>query len=733
MNGTTSNDEWHLEEPRGQQWWSAGRLAVGFFAGGGAPVRFNCLAIEGDRMASGAQQPLVELNVTGDGRARTTTRFTDTGVGSRLRYVRHSSSASAAERSLAIEQHDARTGLTVTTTLTASPSLAAARAVTAVRNDGDSRVVLEMVSTLAFGAVIRPGEEKEDLVLHQGTGEQLAENRWSSRPLWGQSGLADFNPANMGQPGRGAVEAVSTSTWSTARALPTAGLENARTGRGIAWQIEHNGGWRWEVDDVRDGEDAAAVVLMGPEDLDHHWSAALEPGQSFETVPASFALGAAGFPSAVGEMTRHRRWLRRGSVQAACPALVFNDYMNTLNGDPTTGRLLPLIDAARRAGAEYFCIDAGWYDDTPRGDWWPSVGAWEPSRRRFPNGGLGAVTRAIRQAGMGVGLWVEPEVVGVRSPVASDLPDGAFLQRHGQRVREQDRFFLDLRHPSARDHLTATVQRLIDDFGVTFFKLDYNVTPGPGTDHDAFSVGAGLLDHNRAHLAWIKQIRARHPHIVFENCSSGGMRADFAMLELFDFQSTSDQEDFKLYPAIAAGAPLQMLPEQAGNWAYPQPWMSDEEIAYTMTTGLSGRLYLSGFLSEMTPSQFELVTDATRLFKWIRADIGQSIPRWPLGYPQWDGNQIALALSTADRTLLYVWHRGTQDATIELPAAFAPTANQLVEIYPKRLPAWTLRTLERGGVRIHPGVDGPSARIFELINDAAFESRPFGNSPRYGE
>ena len=68
------------------------------------------------------------------------------------------------------------------------------------------------------------------------------------------------------------------------------------------------------------------------------------------------------------------------------------------------------------------------------------------------------------------------------------------------------------------------------------------------------------------------------------------------MLARFDLQSTSDQQDFLLYPPIAAGAPVQILPEQAGNWAYPQPSMSHEEIAFTMVTGLSGRLYLSGFL-----------------------------------------------------------------------------------------------------------------------------------------
>jgi alpha-galactosidase len=122
---------------------------------------------------------------------------------------------------------------------------------------------------------------------------------------------------------------------------------------------------------------------------------------------------------------------------------VFNDYMNTINGDPTTERLLPLIDAAGRAGAECFCIDAGWYDNTDLGDWWPTVGEWIPSDRRFPGGGLARVVTAIRDAGMKVGLWLEPEVVGVRSPVARSLPDAAFLQRHGRRVTEHDRFFLD--------------------------------------------------------------------------------------------------------------------------------------------------------------------------------------------------------------------------------------------------------------------------------------------------
>ena len=388
--------------------------------------------------------------------------------------------------------------------------------------------------------------------------------------------------------------------------------------------------------------------------------------------------------------------------------------MNTIIGDPTTERLLPLVAAAARAGAECFCIDAGWYDDTELGDWWPTVGEWVPSVRRFPDGGIDRGARRHPRRRHDAGLWVEPEVVGVDSPVATSLPDEAFLLRHGRRVAEHDRYFLDLRHPAARAHLDATFDRLIDDLGVGFFKLDYNVTPGPGTDHDAFSVGAGLLEHNRAHLAWFAALRRRHPAVVFENCSSGAMRSDFAMLEQFDLQSTSDQEDYRLYPWVAAGAPVQMLPEQAGNWAYPQAWMDPEQTAFTMVTGLSGRLYLSGFLHDLGEEQLALVHDAVTVSKELRDHVAAATPSWPLGLPQWYADACALALVTPGRTLLYVWHRGGADAELTLRLPSGVRADQLVEQFPRTLTPWQVSD-SADGVRLVPGVAGPSARVYEIV------------------
>ncbi|MFE4542375.1 alpha-galactosidase [Arthrobacter sp. NPDC056727] len=693
--------------------WNTGGMSLAFTADTELPVVLSGVS-DMDSAATRTLQPIVELIATGDGRSRTTTRFTNTGVGSRLRYASHAESVRDGVAELEVVQRDALTGLEVTTTFTASPALAAARVTTTVVNTSDTPVILEAVSSFSAGAFVYPGESTKDLLLHSGTGEQLAEFRWTTQALWSQENLADFNSANMNQPGRGGVEKVSTSTWSTARALPTGALENRVTGRSFAWQIEHNGGWRWEVDNVREGEDSVALVLLGPEDLDHHWSHKLEPGEAFTSVPVSFAVGGAGFEGVIAELTRHRRWLRRHQTADTGSMLVFNDYMNTINGDPTTEKLLPLIQEAAAAGAECFCIDAGWYDDTAAGDWWPSVGEWLPSARRFPDGGLARVVSAIRDAGMGVGIWLEPEVIGVDSPVAKQLPDGAFLQRHGHRVTEHQRYFLDLRHPAARAHLDTTFDRLITAFGIDFFKLDYNVTPGPGTDFEAFSTGAGLLGHNRAHLDWFAGLRRRHPSVVFENCSSGAMRADFAMLELFDFQSTSDQEDFRLYPAIAAGAPVQMLPEQAGNWAYPQSWMTQEEIAYTMVTGLSGRLYASGYLNRMTPDQLELVHDAYRQFKATRDNIAASTPGWPAGLPQWYADTIALTLSGPEADLLYVWNRGDENSEISLDLGDGVQAGHLIEIYPRTLAPWDVTDGPGNTVLMRPGISGPTARVYSI-------------------
>lgn len=121
------------------------------------------------------------------------------------------------------------------------------------------------------------------------------------------------------------------------------------------------------------------------------------------------------FESLFTPLTQYRRRIRRQDEDNERLPIIFNDYVNCLIGDPTADKVSALIQPAAKAGAEYFCIDCGWYADG--GSWWDSVGEWEPSKLRFPDG-LSETLKQIRAAGMTLGLWVEPEVVGIRSRVS---------------------------------------------------------------------------------------------------------------------------------------------------------------------------------------------------------------------------------------------------------------------------------------------------------------------------
>lgn len=662
---------------------------------------------------SSLTQPLVEVLAVGHGHTLGNLRHTATAIGDRLRYVRHEVVDAPDAQLVHIDQRDDVTGLVVRSSLRAVRGARAVQSWTTVRNEGADTVHLQGVSSLMLGAPLgdRP---VEDLVSVEGSSDWVGESRWATTPLRGQEGLVDLDlERHQHQDARGARAVVSQGSWSSGRRVPVGALTTRDGGPTVLWQVEHNGAWRVEIAERlrRDGQGAVVLGLLGPTDVDHGWLRSLAPGEEHVTVPVSVAWSDGGLAGAVAEMTEHRRHLRHDGVRR--PHVVFNDYMNTLMGDPTTEKLLPLVDAAASVGAEYFCIDAGWYDDG--GDWWDSVGLWEPSTTRFREGGLEAVVGRITAAGMVPGLWLEPEVVGVRSPLVDRLPDTAFLQRRGVRIVEHDRYLLDLRDPDAVKHLDTVVDRLVDQMGVGYFKFDYNVTPGVGADRDADSPGDGLLRQNRAQLDWIDRLRARHPGLVIENCASGAMRADYALLARLDLQSTSDQQDPLRYPPIAAGALVSILPEQAANWAYPQPDMTDEQIVFTMCTGLAGRLYLSGRLDHMDDAQRALVRDGVDLARSWGDALTRSTPVWPLGLPGWTDPWVAVGLRSGTETLVAVWWRGggEREVELDLPDGAVQTA------YPspgRRDDTWEVARTGAGRARIRVGSDEPQARILRIAH-----------------
>jgi len=583
------------------------------------------------------------------------------------------------------------------------------RTSTTVVNGGATPVTLRYVSSSGLcGFTDAPvGDAPERLELAWARNAWFAEFRWHRGSLE-RAGVVDIGPVGEGKDSSmGAFAARGFGSWSTGDFLPVGAVTDTHTGRSWTWQVEHNGAWQWQAMD-RGGR--LYVGLSGPTAADHQWEQVLAPGEGFTTVPVGVAVSRAGLEGALAEMTRYRRLIRRPNADNdRCP-VIFNDYMNCLMGDPTTDKLLPLVEAARTAGAEYFVIDAGWYSDEP--GWWDSVGEWLPSTTRFP-GGLEEVTNAITAAGMVPGLWLEPEVVGVNSPLVHRLPAEALFCREGVPIAENGRYQLDFRHPEVIRHLDETVDRLITQFGVGYFKFDYNINIGHGTDVGGQAPGAGLLGHNRAYTAWLDSLFERHPDLVVENCSSGGMRVDYSQLARLSLQSTSDQTDPLRYVPISAAAPACLAPEQSAVWAYPQPDWSAEVNVVTMVNALLGRIHLSGRLDVLSEQELSHMAEGIEVYKRIRHRIPAATGVWPLGLPGWYDPWCAVGLADDEGVLLQVWRRGGQDAaTLRLPGLRGRDV-EVELLHPSAAAADARWSAEDGTLEVSLPA-APSARLLRL-------------------
>ena len=364
---------------------------------------------------------------------------------------------------------------------------------------------------------------------------------------------------------------------------------------------------------------------------------------------------------------------------ASAVPVIFNDYMNCLWGDPTEEKELPLIDAAAEAGCEYFVIDAGWYAERNE-DWSSTVGAWQPSKTRWPRG-IRFVLDRIREKGMIPGLWLEPEVAGKHSALA-EKPDSWFFLRHGRRVVKNSRLLLDFRNPEVRSYLDAVVERLVKEYGVGYIKMDYNTDTLEGTGQNADSLGQGLLEHNRAVLNWLDGLLDRYPELVIENCGSGGGRMDYGMLSHTQLQSCTDQEEYLRLPAIATGSSAGVVPSQLAVWSYPRQGADADQASFNMVSAMLLRIHQSGHLARLDAPVAAQVKEGIRVYKEIiRQHIPDAVPFYPLGMPDVTNatKPIALGIRSPKRSFLAVW-RIDGDAEVRVPEA-----RRAEILYPKDL------------------------------------------------
>ncbi len=613
---------------------------------------------------------LVEAHLSGDNLdAHHARKHNGSSLALKLRFRSYSIMDEADGKLLQVTQESG--GVYITSEYKLFRDIPCVRCHSSITNNSGRAITLEYISSFFLYALpLEDWENRADVY--------IPHNSWTTECNWKRHPIRDLGLFSGGDFSLKRIGCENVGSWSTVEYLPMGMLRDTVENNIWFWQIEHNGSWEWEIGDC---DKKLYLGLFGPTSEQGDFYKVIGPGETFESVPVAVGVLKGGEEAAMQAITEYRRKIRRFDRDNVELPVIYNDFI-ALGSSPSTEKDLPLIDAAAELDCDVFCIDAGWYDT---GDWWDRVGEWQVCRERFPNG-LREVTAYIEKKGMIPGIWLEPEVMGIACPTAKNLPDDWFFCRRGKRVIDHARYLLDFRNPQVRDYINGIIDGLIRDYHIGYFKLDYNVDAGVGTELYADSFGDGLLQHNRALLQWAKDLFKRHPKLIIESCASGGCRMDYGMLSVFSMQSVSDQSDYRKVARISSMYATAITPEQAGIWSAPKDANDTELAAFHMINTMLARVHQSGRIDNLSKESFDLLGEAIAIYKEdIRHHLAKSLPIWPLGFAESNSKEFCYGLvNSADGCgYLAVWHlQGADTLDIDLSSYKVKSVSPL---YPVKL------------------------------------------------
>ena len=155
------------------------------------------------------------------------------------------------------------------------------------------------------------------------------------------------------------------------------------------------------------------------------------------------------------------------------------------------------------------------------------------------------------------GLWMDAERIGPNSAVAREHPEWLAHAATGGEIGG----LLDLTNPAAAAWMEAQIGRVIEDYGLEFFRLDFN-THGIPRQRRAGFVGKRLLELLRGRITQSTTACARvSPIVVFEACAGGGGRTDIGLVRRFSHTWVTDWQIAPRSFAITNGMTMALPPE----------------------------------------------------------------------------------------------------------------------------------------------------------------------------
>ena len=345
----------------------------------------------------------------------------------------------------------------------------------------------------------------------------------------------------------------------------------------------------------------------------------LKKDEVFTTPEFIFTLSNQG--SSQGSRNLHE-WARNYSLKdgKGTRLTLLNNWENT-GFDFNQEILANLMKEAKHLGVDMFLLDDGWFGNKyPRKDDHAGLGDWEVTHSKLP-GGVPALVKAAKEAGVKFGIWIEPEMVNPKSELFEKHPDWAIHDANRKTYYYRNQLVLDLSNLAVQDYVYGVVENLMkENPEIAFFKWDCN---SPITNiyspYLKDKQGQLYIDHVRGVYNVMKRVKENYPNVPMMLCSGGGARCDYEALKYFTEFWCSDNTDPVERVYIQWGF-SQFFPAKA-MCAHVTSWNKNTSVKFRTDVASMCKLGFDIGLKDMTADELAYCQDAVANWKRLQPAI----------------------------------------------------------------------------------------------------------------
>ena len=298
------------------------------------------------------------------------------------------------------------------------------------------------------------------------------------------------------------------------------------TGEVFFGALKLSGNFSGVIEQTQYGETLVQIGINS-----HDFLMELKPGEEF-IAPAIIA----GYSNSGFETMTHNlhNFAKDNVLRNGLRPVLYNSWEAT-EFKVSCDEQIKLAEKAKEIGAELFVVDDGWFGERHGID--NGLGDWYVNKDKFPEG-LDPLIKKVKEMDMMFGIWVEPEMVNPLSQLYKDHPEWIYHFETRESDTSRGQYVLNVTKKEVKEFIYNMLDNLLSTYDIDYIKWDANrPISQTAVEKDIW------YKHIEAVYDIVKELKVKHPNVLFEACASGGGRIDYGILGIFDDFWTSDNTD----------------------------------------------------------------------------------------------------------------------------------------------------------------------------------------------